>query len=618
MFRTIAVLLCLCLPLPALALLQLTPGEGHASLDGRVEYLEDAGRKLGLADLTNPAVHYRFTPAPAHGSLNFGYSPSAYWLKIPVQAARGAEGRWLLEFAYPSLDSVEVFAPDGRGGYTRQQAGDHQPFSSRPFDHRNLMFPVDLPPGEPRTLLVRVVSDGNLTLPMALWTPDALHQSDLRTYPLFALYYGALAALAIYNLLLFFLVRDRRHVEYAAFASCMIVGQASLNGFANQFLWPDSPVWGNAVFPASMAATGFFGALFTRSFLETRHTAPGLDRLILVCIAWFAIAAVGPFVLPYRIAAINVSLSGICFSVLAVAGGVLCLLRNGPGARFFLIAWALLLVGVAVTGARNFGWLPTNDLTSYAMQIGSALEMLLLSSALADRINSMRKEKERAQADALQAKQQVVEALQKSEQELEHRVNQRTRELADANARLLESEEALRHLAYHDNLTGLANRALMEDRINQAIEQAKRHDFHVAVLLVDLDRFKPVNDAFGHSAGDEVLKAIALRLKECVRASDTVARIGGDEFVAVLHPLQGPDDANRVANSISRSLARPFVLQGQALGISASVGVALYPTHASDATSLLKHADKAMYLAKSGTRGRDAPSGTMGGPAQVQ
>jgi diguanylate cyclase (GGDEF)-like protein len=157
----------------------------------------------------------------------------------------------------------------------------------------------------------------------------------------------------------------------------------------------------------------------------------------------------------------------------------------------------------------------------------------------------------------------------------------------------------------------------MEDRITQAIEHAKRDDFFIAVLLVDLDRFKPINDSYGHSAGDEVLKSIGRRLKECVRASDTVARIGGDEFVAVLSKLQGPDDAARVAKSISRSLAEPFVVQGRALGIGASVGVALYPTHASDAASLIQHADRAMYLVKSGARDHAGPS-PFDSPAQTQ
>ena len=611
--RILALLLCLLLPaVAAQAALQLEPGAGHVPLAGMLQYLEDPSRQLVLEDFTNPAVNYRFNPAPAHESLNFGYSSSAFWLRLPLQAGQGAAREWMLEFAYPSLDNVEVFVPDGKGGYGRLQAGDHQPFSARPYPHRNLVFPFTLAPGKEQMIYARVTSNGNLTMPVTLWTPEALHQNDLRTYPLFALYYGGLGALAAYNLLLFFLIRDRRHVEYAAFAGCMIIAQASLNGFGNQFLWPESPVWANGVFPAAMAATGLFGALFTRSFLETRRTAPGLDKLIIVCVAWFAIAAIGSFVFPYRMAAINVSLSGITFSLLAVAGGVLCLMRNGPGARFFLIAWALLLVGAAVTGARNFGWLPTNDLTSYAMQIGSALEMLLLSSALADRINSMRKEKERAQADSLAVQHAMVEALQRSELELEDRVAQRTRELADANTRLQESEEALRHLAYHDNLTGLANRALMEDRITQAIEHAKRYDFVVAVLLVDLDRFKPINDSFGHSAGDEVLKAIARRLKDCVRASDTVARIGGDEFVAVLDQLQGPDDAARVAKTISRSLGEPFMVQGRALGISASIGLALYPAHGSDATSLIQHADKAMYVAKSEARASGAyPDNTI-------
>lgn len=616
--RIFALFLCLFVPAAqAQAALQLGPGVDHVPLAGKLQYLEDPGRQLTLEDLTNPAVNYRFKPSAPNENLNFGYSASAYWLRLPLQAGKGAAREWLLEFAYPSLDSVEVFVPDGKGGYGRIQAGDHQPFSARPYPHRNLVFPLALVPGQEQTLYVRVTSDGNLTLPAALWTPQALHRNDLSTYPLFALYYGALGALAIYNLLLYFLIRDRRHVLYTAFAGCMIVGQASLNGFSNQFLWPEFPVWGNGVFPAAMAATGFFGALFTRSFLETRRTAPGLDRLILFCVAWFAVAAIGPFVFPYRLAAINVSLSGITFSLLAVTGGVLCLLRNGPGARFFLTAWALLLIGVAVTGARNFGWLPTNDLTSYAMQIGSALEMLLLSSALADRINSMRKEKERAQADSLAVQQSMVEALKRSETELEDRVAMRTRELADANLRLQESEEALRHLAYHDNLTGLANRALMEDRITQAIEHARRYDFVVAVLLVDLDRFKPINDSFGHSAGDEVLKAIGRRMRECVRASDTVARIGGDEFVAVLDQLQGPEDAARVAKTISRALGEPFLVQGHALGITASIGLALYPDHAADAHSLIKHADKAMYAAKSQARANGAGADNLVSPSRL-
>jgi two-component system, sensor histidine kinase LadS len=251
------------------------------------------------------------------------------------------------------------------------------------------------------------------------------------------------------------------------------------------------------------------------------------------------------------------------------------------------------LLGVGVTGLRNFGWLPTTDLTSHAMQIGSALEMLLLSFALANRINVMRMEKEEAQA--LDAHTEVVHTVQRTEQDLEGRVSERTRELADANARLQESQQSLHHLAYHDKLTGLANRALMDDRIAQAIERARRNLSMVAVLLVDLDRFKPINDSYGHAIGDQVLKSIATRLEDCVRSSDTVARIGGDEFVAVLDTLRSTEHADRVAVSIAASLARPFPVAGDQIVISASVGLALYPVHGMDAQSLIKKADQAMY-----------------------
>ncbi len=138
----------------------------------------------------------------------------------------------------------------------------------------------------------------------------------------------------------------------------------------------------------------------------------------------------------------------------------------------------------------------------------------------------------------------------------------------------------------------------MDDRIAQAIERARRNLTMVAVLLVDLDRFKPINDSYGHAIGDEVLKSIATRLKDCVRSSDTVARIGGDEFVVVLDTLRSTDHADRVADSIAASLAKPFPVPGGQIVIGASVGLALYPVHGTDAQSLIKKADQAMYQAK--------------------
>ncbi len=154
-----------------------------------------------------------------------------------------------------------------------------------------------------------------------------------------------------------------------------------------------------------------------------------------------------------------------------------------------------------------------------------------------------------------------------------------------------------RHLALFDALTDLPNRSLLHDRLTQALAQARRDRGHVALLVMDLDRFKEVNDSFGHHAGDELLRQIGPRLAAPLRETDTVARLGGDEF-AVLLPAADAAAARDVASRVLRSLAQPFVVEGQALDVGASIGIAIAPDHGDEAAVLLQHADVAMYAAK--------------------
>lgn len=168
-------------------------------------------------------------------------------------------------------------------------------------------------------------------------------------------------------------------------------------------------------------------------------------------------------------------------------------------------------------------------------------------------------------------------------------------EIDSANGNLL--NQRIAYLATHDNLTGLPNRALLGDRLKQAISQARRTKQKVAVLFIDLDDFKQINDSLGHAVGDRVLKQAASRLLRCVRDADTLARLGGDEFVAVLGNVELPDIV-RVANRFVTSMAAPFSINGSKLSMSASVGIAVFPQDGSDGTSLLGVADSAMYLAK--------------------
>jgi diguanylate cyclase (GGDEF)-like protein/PAS domain S-box-containing protein len=169
----------------------------------------------------------------------------------------------------------------------------------------------------------------------------------------------------------------------------------------------------------------------------------------------------------------------------------------------------------------------------------------------------------------------------------------------DITERKLE-EERIQRVAHHDSLTGLPNRLLFNDRLNQAMNLAKRESRQFALLYLDLDKFKPVNDTLGHTAGDELLRVVATRIRHQVRESDTVARVGGDEFTVILPDIARREEAEIVARKIIDALAMPFELGGQrqSVDIGTSIGIALYPADARDADALVRAADAAMYSAK--------------------
>ena len=170
--------------------------------------------------------------------------------------------------------------------------------------------------------------------------------------------------------------------------------------------------------------------------------------------------------------------------------------------------------------------------------------------------------------------------------------------------RLKQKNDQVTHLAHHDTLTELPNRVLFYDRLGRAISRARRNQELLAVLFLDLAGFKPINDTLGHDAGDELLRLAAKRIVACVRDSDTVARMGGDEFTVILCDLRTSDSIHSVTEKIIEALASPFLLHGKERSISASIGVALYPEHGDTPEQLVKIADAAMYLAKRGGKNR--------------
>ncbi len=170
--------------------------------------LEDPAGQLQFEAIESPENATRFHRIAGDSDLNFGYATAVYRLRLKFPPATNAATNWLLEVGYPSLEQVELFTRPGER-LIRQQAGDLQPYATRPYPHRNLVFPVELAPGAEQTVYLRIRSEGSLTLPLKLWSPPALHDHDQQGYNIMALYFGMLRALGLYNLLLFFSLRDR-------------------------------------------------------------------------------------------------------------------------------------------------------------------------------------------------------------------------------------------------------------------------------------------------------------------------------------------------------------------------------------------------------------------------
>lgn len=552
------------------------PGERDALPLGRyIETLEDPGGKLTLAEV---ASRGDFAPL-GRNVANFGYSYSAHWLRftLPRDAGPLLAPLLALEIRFPSLDAIDLYVPyrTAQGiEYRVQRSGDREAWDAREVKHRNFVFRVPMAGLADAPAYLRVQSESVVTVPVYLWRPEALVAADRNVQFGYGLFNGLVIALFLYNLMLFVALRDRIYLWYVLYVASFGIGLAAFDGFGFQYLWPESVWWANHALGTALCATLLFGAQFARNFLRMASFSVFADRFL---IGVMALAAAGVFfastglLVPYGVIMRSLSVVACATAGIVLYVSVRAMLAGYRPARFFLLAWSALLVFIALGALRNFALAPTHFLTVHGLHIGLALDILLLSFALADRINSLKRATASAQAEV---------------REREHVVEQ------------------LRHMAQHDPLTGLPNRISMQQRLALAIEFAKRNRKKLAVMLVDLDDFKRINDGRGHPVGDHVLVAVAGRLRSSVRGSDTVARYGGDEFVVLAGELDRAQDAGHIAEKIADMVSVPLAVDGAVEKVGCSIGISIYPEDAEVPELLIERADRAMYAAKAAKKRR--------------
>ena len=536
--------------------LQLQAQQPAAGLWQALQMLPDPEQRYTAQDLLQGGPAFGPMP-PTQGTLGVRAEP--VWLRIPLELAASAPGRWVLDIDYAPLQRIDLVLASG-GRIVQQAAlGSHVPFAQRPLPTRSHAVELDLQPGVAYELLLRVQTQGAMVLPLRL-SPPAMHaEHALREQMLQGLLTGLALCLWIYSLAQWINQREVLFLQYTLLISGSLLFSLHFFGVGAQYLWGGLPWFEQHAsgMSALMATCGSF--LFIGQALAAGNPRNRLMRAMRWGAAGTALLALA-FALDLfdtRVLAAIVSVLGLVPALMGIPGAVARMRQGDAVGGTLLLAWLVYFVATATVIGVIRGWVPVNFWTLHSFQFGATLDMLLFMRVLGLRSKALR--------------------------------------LAAENART--ERDTLHWLAHTDPLTNLPNRRGMQEALSNALRLCC-HEQQLAVYLLDLDGFKPVNDEHGHDVGDELLVAVARRLQGHVRATDLVARLGGDEFVVVASALESPAQAHDLANKLLDAFHAPFTLSSTKVQVGLTIGYALAPLDAYDAASLLKLADAAMYQGK--------------------
>jgi two-component system, NtrC family, sensor kinase len=374
---------------------------------------------------------------------NFGISSSVHWLKVSIK--NKTEDPYLfLELRQPLIDYVAIYDIKDPEKYIKLgEGGDRLPFENREFQNPGYFFKLNLEPGETGEYLLKVEGNEQILGLLVLSDSENTMRYISLTDIFFGIYVGVIIALFLYNLFIFFTVREKVYLIYVVYILCIGLTQISLHGYTFQLFWPDTPYWANLGPYLFSCAVSLSAIYFMRIFLDSKNRVPLYHIGSYIFEFAYYGAAILSFLGYYNLAYFLILALAGSISVYMLIGGILVYRTGYSPAKYYLIGWSTLLIGIFIYVLKDFNILPTNFVTSYTMPIGSAVEVILLSFALADRINILKKEKEISQAEALQSSREKAKLVEEQNIILEQKVAERTRELETTMKHLIETQTNL-------------------------------------------------------------------------------------------------------------------------------------------------------------------------------
>lgn len=578
------------------------------SLISALAHYEDESNSLSSVDVIQRRAD--FIPSDTT-TYNFGLNPSDFWIWLTVDKPATDPTDLMLEVSYTHLDHLDVYQVESGKATLQYNMGDFLPFNDRPVSNRGFVIPLTFSDDSlSRELLLHVRSEGPVAVPLTISTVEQYHKSDREEQLILGFYYGILFGILAYNLLIAIGTREAVYGYYCIYAASQMLYQMAQNGLAFEFLWPDLVAW-QQVAPLLLTALAmFFCTLFTHHFLNIDNKAtPRLYisfRMMESCLLLLVLAVI-LVERPLAIQLLSVIAGGAAIFLFVTA--FIAYLQGNPNAHYYLLSFSILLLGVLVFVAKTLGYLPDLFVTEYATQMGSAIEMILLSYALADRFNRLRMENIRVHENAKAT--------------LEQNVVARTRQLSTTLQQLELANTKLERLNNLDPMTSIYNRRYFNEILERIHREMVDQGKPLSLMMIDIDHFKRINDNQGHLKGDEVILRVAKIIGEHCRENRCVpARFGGEEFVVLMPDHQMAPTLN-VAESIRQRveetafLAEPAELEhsgyrhpvarptSSTFSATVSIGITtVLPDKARTMTGLelVDQADQALYSAKQNGR----------------
>jgi diguanylate cyclase (GGDEF)-like protein len=572
-------------------------------INSEMLYIEDLAHTESIDTILNANKVWKEIN---RNSPNFGFTATAYWFKFNINNVSNKVQPIYLELPIPFLDSLQLYQTANNHIINNYDLGDQYPFENRPIDHQNFVMPFDLLPGI-NEMYMRVSSEGTVEAPLTLWTPTAHAEASLDTNLIQGVWMGMIGIMVIYNFLLFLSIRDRSYLYYVFFAFGFLFFQVSLKGYGFAYLWPEQLHFNSYAISTFIALSNLSVLLMVINFLELKTRYPRIHKVMLGLAFLAGLLLIATFFAPYSFTIRATSALTIFTCSFSLILGYVALLNGYQEARYYCLAWTATFIGIGFLLLGKFGAVSSNFWTNNAGQIGVISLVSLLSFALANRINREKEMRLSAQNESLlsekiarKSQEDLLKAQTNANNQLEVKIEERTRSMQQALEELEHANSRLELASITDSLTTLFNRGHFEHRLAIEYKRAIRHRRELSIILCDIDNFKTINDTFGHKAGDDCLRHIALILKNTItRSGDIISRFGGEEFIILLVDTT-IQEATRLADTLCHSLRTTSInAKNQQTQFTASFGVSSLTQHQIDDTDMLvNHADEAMYLAK--------------------